>query len=185
MAILSSRSPESPLALPRNPVRNIGQTGMASGALTYSTAKPALPGKASCAMTRKSFATGKARSSSGLCGLVLHPWLASALDLPEGGAWQLYGCATGVQHPSHGGDGGAPDGPRAPAPAGAPVGAVGAPSGCATSCSVTGRYSARVLRIFLRVIEQSLQSLSPSAAQVAQGKWGSSAYRRSGFHPPV
>ena len=90
-----------------------------------------------------------------------------------------------VQHPSHGGDGGAPDGPRAPAPAGAPVGAVGAPSGCATSCSVTGRYSARVLRIFLRVIEQSLQSLSPSAAQVAQGKWGSSAYRRSGFHPPV
>ena len=42
-----------------------------------------------------------------------------------------------------------------------------------------GAVLRRVLRIFLRVIEQSLQSLSPSAAQVAQGKWGSSAYRRA------
>ena len=47
MSMPSRRSPEPPLALPKNPLRKTGQAGVALGALTYSTAKPALPGKAS------------------------------------------------------------------------------------------------------------------------------------------
>ena len=70
-----------------------------------------------------------------------------------------------VQHPAHGGDGGALGGPCLPASAGAPVGAL-----CAQAAALfmqrDGAVLNMVLRIFLRVISQSLSTNCHSAASV-------------------
>ena len=71
-----------------------------------------------------------------------------------------------MQHAAHGGDGGAHDGPRLPPPAGAPVGAAQVPKRLRYFMQRDGAVLNMVLRIFLRVIAQSLQSNSPGAAQV-------------------
>ena len=48
-----------------------------------------------------------------------------------------------------------------------------------------GAVLSMVLRIFLRVIEQSLQSLSPGAAHVAKANEAALHIGAVGFHPPV